>query len=74
MEDEHQNFKLTQVVAQENKENKGNEEPSSCPFCDSENMEYGMAEYLYGGVYAPVRCEDCGERWEQVYGFEKIVF
>jgi hypothetical protein len=69
MEDELENFTLTPVEP-----TKDNQEPDECPFCGSDNLTYGMPEYLDGGVCGPVSCEDCDEDWDQIYRFEKLVF
>ena len=38
-----------------------------CPYCDSTEVESGRAEKDDNWAEAPVKCNDCGEEWTDVY-------
>ena len=42
-----------------------NSDGTACPFCGSLNIEAG--HFDAEGVSQPVRCEDCDEKWQNIY-------
>ena len=42
-------------------------EKGKCPYCGSENVEYGSLEICDEGVYYKVFCNDCENNFEEHY-------
>ena len=38
-----------------------------CPKCESENIEYGVVEYVDDGLYYPSTCLDCKLEFKEHY-------
>ena len=38
-----------------------------CPFCNSNDLDYGAIEYEDNMVYYPWKCEHCGHQGEEWY-------
>lgn len=59
---------LTDEMRKEYLENFG----TRCPFCDSENIESFDWDYGTGEVWSRVRCNDCKEKWVDVYRLIRV--
>lgn len=45
---------------------------STCPACDSNNIEGEELETDVGGAWQPIACNACGFRWNEVYSLITI--
>ena len=43
-----------------------------CPYCDSENLDYGTLAIEGEGGYYETDCMDCGEHFHEWYNFNFI--
>jgi hypothetical protein len=50
---------------------KGNYE-GECPFCESDNLDYGEVEFSEHYCYFPWKCEDCGHEGKEYYDMEFV--
>ena len=41
-----------------------------CPYCDSDNLDYGRTEFEGEMCYFPFTCQDCGKEGEEWYSME----
>ncbi len=55
--------KLTDEIRKEYLENFG----TRCPFCDTESIRGGEWDFGIGEFWQRCYCDDCGERWTDVY-------
>ena len=42
-------------------------EPGKCPYCGSENVEYGMSGPCEGEYYYEANCYDCDNKWREYF-------
>ena len=47
-------------------------QPSKCPGCNSEELEYDTLDYDAGEVYQPVFCHDCELKWLDIYRLNRF--
>jgi len=45
-----------------------------CPYCGSDDIEGGHAEYDDNYSWRPVKCNKCGEEWDDIYTLSGIDF
>ena len=45
--------------------------PGICPECGSENVVFGDVEFQTETNYQDCGCNECGCRWNEIYGFSK---
>lgn len=43
-----------------------------CPFCGSENLEYGEVEFECDSLYYPFKCRDCGAEGREWHSVEPM--
>ena len=55
------------MLTEEQKEKYIMAEGGQCPHCGSNNLEYGFYNDFAEGSECPVSCNDCGERWYDIY-------
>jgi C4-type Zn-finger protein len=45
-----------------------------CPYCNSEQLEGNGHDYEGDGVIQVILCQDCGNRWEDVFRLYDVEF
>jgi len=55
--------------------NEYTQDPSLCPFCNSDNVEAGYLETDGNSAWQRITCLDCRKEWNDLYdlvGYEEI--
>jgi len=47
--------------------------PLNCPFCNSENVRWGMLDSVDLSGYRDCECKDCEKEWTEIYELTKVL-
>jgi len=49
-------------------------DPESCPFCGSDNMTGGHAEFSFNQAYRDIKCCNCEKVWTEEFKMTYVTF